>query len=79
MTRMFISLFKLDFYHAFRYNPLVFIYLILFIVYIVIDLFTGKLNKIVINKKFLFFILFITVLYGVLRNFDMFSYLRPMN
>ena len=36
ITRMFLSLFKLDFYQAFRYNPLVFILLILSIVYFLV-------------------------------------------
>lgn len=43
ITRMFLSLFKLDFYQAFRYNPLVFILLILSIVYFLVKK-IGKLN-----------------------------------
>lgn len=79
ITRMFISLFKLDIYQAFRYNPLIFIYLVCLVIYIIVDLFTHKLNKIILNKKFLIIILFITIIYGVIRNFEFFSYLRPIS
>lgn len=76
---MFIALFKLDIYHAFRCNPLIFIYLVLLIIYIVIDTFTNKLNKLINNKKFLITVLFITILYGILRNLEIFSFLQPIS
>ena len=75
LTRMIFSIFKLDFYQAFRYNPLVFILGIIYLIY--------KLIEIVLNKKikipeYVYYILIvILILYGILRNIDIFSYLAP--
>ena len=73
ITRLFLSLLKLDFYQAFRYNPLVFLLLVFFIP-------TKILTK-NIPKKYKnyasYFLVFVVVLYGVLRNTSMFSYLKP--
>ena len=76
ITRMFISLFKLDFYQAFRYNPLVFILFFLLVFKIVIELFTDKINK-YFNNKFYIALVFILIIYGILRNIDAFSFLKP--
>ncbi len=73
ITRMFVSLLKLDFYQAFRYNPLVFILLILYGLYRVVNL---KWH-IYITNKLIYFLLFIVIVYGILRNIEVFSYLRP--
>lgn len=77
ITRMFISLFNLDIYQAFRYNPLVFIYLIFTTFYMCIQLFTKKYDRLFNNTKFLLVVLFITLIYGVMRNIEAFSYLLP--
>ena len=73
ITRMFLSLLKLDFYQAFRYNPLVFLLLVFFI--------PVKILIKNIPKKYKnyasYFLVFVVVLYGVLRNTSMFSYLKP--
>ena len=75
ITRMFLALFKLDFYQAFRYNPLVFILLILSIVYF----FVKKIGK--LNFKFpnyiYYYLLVIVIIYGILRNIPLFSFLAP--
>lgn len=72
ITRMFFSLFRLDIYQAFRYNPLVFI-MLPFILFFYFE----KIYSIYKNKKALvdkvpniiwYIVIFITLLYGVLRN-----------
>ena len=76
ITRMFISMFKLDFYQAFRYNPLVFILTILYFLKLIIDLFTDKIDK-MINTKFYIGLLIVLIVYGIMRNIEIFSYLKP--
>lgn len=76
ITRMFFSIIELDLYQAFRYNPLIFILLILSIIYLIINKF---IKKIVIKKNFLIILLIIIILFGILRNIDLFSYLKPTN
>lgn len=79
ISRMFISIFKLEFYQAFRYNSLVFILLICSLGYFVIDFFFFKKN----NKHFqlpnAMYIILLTVvlLFGILRNIPFFSFLTP--
>ena len=75
ITRMFLALFKLDFYQAFRYNPLVFILLILSIVYFLVKK-IGKLNFKFPNYIY-YYLLFIVIIYVVLRNIPLFSFLAP--
>lgn len=75
ITRMFLALFKLDFYQAFRYNPLVFILLILSIVYFLVKK-IGKLNFKIPNYIY-YYLLFIVIIYGILRNIPLFSFLAP--
>lgn len=75
ITRMFLALFKLDFYQAFRYNPLVFILLILSIVYFLVKK-IGKLNFKLPNYIY-YYLLFIVIIYGILRNIPLFSFLAP--
>lgn len=82
VTRMIFSLLKLDFYQAFRYNNLIFLF-IPFILVCVIDFIIKKLN----NKsdylyqktsdKVWIILLVITLLFGVLRNIPIFDYLIP--
>lgn len=70
ITRMFISLFKLDFIAAFKYNQLCFIYLILFyiyIIYIYISYLLKKEYKKITNKT-INILLVITIIFGIIRN-----------
>ena len=81
ITRMILSILKGDLYQAFRYNPLVFI-LTPFLIFYFLEISISKIcNKKSICKKipnYVFYILIVAlVVYGVLRNIDMFSYLRP--
>ena len=64
---------KFDFYQAFRYNPLVFILLICFIIYKLINL----KFKIKLPKYTSYVLLVIVILYGILRNIDTFGFLKP--
>ena len=75
ITRMFLALFKLDFYQAFRYNPLVFVLLILSIVYFLVKK-IGKLNFKFPNYIY-YYLLVIVIIYGILRNIPLFSFLAP--
>lgn len=79
ITRMFISLIQLDIYQAFRYNPLVFIYLMGYIIYLIIKFYNKKFNnkELKIPDKIVYILLVIAVLFGILRNIELFSYLAP--
>ena len=37
-TRMLVSFFKLDFYQSFRWNPLLFVFLVIFIIYLIVGI-----------------------------------------
>lgn len=73
------SLFHLDFYQAFRYNPLLFILLICGIIYLIINivLYIKKKALIKPSVKILVFILILLIVYMILRNIPLFSYLIP--
>lgn len=77
--RMIHSLLKLDFYQAFRYNPLLFIFMILGGIYCIINIFLYIKKKEVILPSIysLIIILIILIIYMVLRNINIFSYLIP--
>lgn len=79
VTRMLFSLINLDFYQAFRYNPLVFILLILYIIYLIIKIIVKLLFKknLKIPQVILNIIIILLILYGILRNIDLFSFLKP--
>lgn len=78
-TRMFYSLLKLEFYQAFRYNPFIFILLILLIIYInyiiICKILKKKYYK--LNIKHLIIISAIAIIFMILRNIEYFSYLQP--
>ena len=79
ITRCLFSLIQLDFYKAFKYNQLVFILLpISFIYYIIYSYYYIKYNKrITIPKYISITILIIVLLFGILRNINYFSFIRP--
>ena len=79
ITRMLLSILKLDFYQAFRYNPLVFISLPFFIFFLLESITTKKeplYNK--IPTKIWVIIIIIFVIYGILRNIPFFYFLSPI-
>ena len=72
VTRMLLSILKLDFYQAFRYNPLLFICLPFFI-YLLIDYVISLYKKkkplyTRINSKIYIALIVIFIIYGILRN-----------
>lgn len=75
ITRMFLSIFNLEFYQAFRYNPLVFCYILFGIIYFVICIIKKKI--IIIPKILLITLVVITLLFWLLRNISYFSWLAP--
>ena len=81
LTRMLLSLLKLDFYQAFRYNPLLFILLPFAIFLFIENIYSEYKKKKSIFKRipnYIWYILIMILLtYGVVRNF--FPYLSPTN
>ena len=79
ITRLAFSCLKLDFYQAFRYNPLAFILIILFIIFKLLKIIIKKLIKIDLEiPNYIYYILLIIILlYGILRNVPLFDFLAP--
>ncbi len=79
--RMFISLLQLDFYQAFRFNPLTFSVLpFLFAIFLKYQIayIRGKSASISkVERVFLIFLVFALLLFGILRNLPQFSFLAP--
>lgn len=79
ITRMFLSMLCLDFYQAFRFNPFLFILLPFFLILGIFQYERWLFNqKYVVIPNFVWnSLLIITILYGILRNLDIFSFLAP--
>ncbi len=75
ITRMFWAILRLDFYQAFRYNPLVFILLIGYFLVKIYELITKK--KIILNSFMTYTLLVIVILFGILRNIPGLEFLQP--
>ena len=78
-TRMFKSLLKLDFYQAFRFNPLIFSLLIVslfYLIYIVVCKIRRK-NYYKIKDSDLWILLILVIIFTILRNIPGFDYLKP--
>ena len=71
-TRMLRSLMKLDFYQAFRYNALVFIY----VLYVIIKKILGRCYY-KIKDRDLIILFLVMLLFMTLRNIGAFSFLAP--
>lgn len=76
ISRMIFSIMKLDFYQAFRFNPLIFIMLGLYLLIKFINIFFKK-KKIIIGNKQSVILLIIVIMYGILRNIPIFDFLKP--
>lgn len=76
VTRMIFSIFKLNFYQAFRYNPLLYIFLILFLINFIVKIIFKK-YYIIFNNKTNIVLLIIVIIFGVVRNIPVFAYLVP--
>ena len=79
ITRVLFSLLKLDFYQAFRYNPLIFILIIITGIYWLVKFILKKFMNISIEiPNYVYYILLIIVIiFGILRNIPMFDFLSP--
>ena len=78
-TRMVKSLFVLDFYQAFRFNPLLFCLLIVLILYGIYILICKIKHKTYykIKQRDLWLLLIFVILFMILRNIPTFYYLKP--
>ena len=78
-TRMVKSIIHLDFYQAFRYNPLLFILLIIFIPYFIYQVYIyirySNIKK--PSLRLLIILVILLSIYMVLRNIPKFDYLIP--
>lgn len=81
VTRMLLSLLKGNFYQAFRYNPLVFVLLPFLITYYLdylYSFFKNKKTKFHVLEPSAWYVLIgIFLIYGILRNFPFFEFLKP--
>lgn len=80
ITRMIISIINLDFYQAFRYNSLAFIYLCGYLLYMFVYwIVKHKYDKKIKCPNWVLYILIIfAIIYGILRNTSMFDWLAPV-
>ena len=74
ITRMLFSILKLDFYQAFRFNPLVFVLLISYLLFLLIK----RFKSIKLSNQTTLVLLIITALFGILRNVEIFKFLQPV-
>ena len=79
ITRLLFSLLQLDFYQAFRYNPLIFILIIITGIYWLVKFILKKFMNISIEiPNYVYYILLvIVIIFGILRNIPMFDFLSP--
>jgi hypothetical protein len=78
-TRMVVSLIQLDFYQAFRFNPFIFVLLVLCILYLGYVLICKLLKKnyITIGKKTFIVIVLLSLIFMIFRNINGFEFLKP--
>lgn len=78
-TRMVKALLRLDFYQAFRYNPLIFSLCVLGIIYLIYVLICKVLKKkyFVFGFKSAMLLVAVLVSFAILRNISMFDFLKP--
>ena len=79
ITRLLFSLLKLDFYQAFRYNPLIFILILITGIYWLVKFILKKFMNVSIEiPNYVYYILLvIVIIFGILRNIPMFDFLSP--
>jgi hypothetical protein len=76
---MCLAILRFDFYQAFRFNPFVFILVLIFIIY-VLYMFVCmilKKNYFKIGFKTIMIIIVLFIGFGILRNINGFEFLRP--
>lgn len=81
VTRMFLAVAELNFYQAFRYNPFVFVLLIIYLnyklYYLILWLFDRNKKSKKIPELVIYIILIVAILFGILRNIEIFDWLAP--
>lgn len=75
ITRMLFSLIQLDFYQSFRYNPLVFILLVIYLISKLVEVILKR--KIILKPYVTYILLVIVIIYGIIRNIPGLEYLQP--
>ncbi len=82
VTRMLLAIVSLNFYEAFRYNPLLFLLLPVAIMLFGNYLYTTYKNQTPLYQKlpnsFWITLIIILIIYGVMRNLPWFSFLAPL-
>ena len=79
VMRMIGALINFEWYQAFRYNPLFFLLMLMGIIYgfyVIISLLKKK-NYYQFDTRHLWGFLFVVIIFMILRNTEMFSYLKP--
>ena len=83
ISRMFIAMSKLEFYQAFRYNPLIFIMTPFFIIFFLEHIISKAKNKESIIQRMPNIVWYscvvVIIIYGIIRNIPYFDYLKPTN
>lgn len=82
LTRCLNALFHLEFYQAFRFNALFFLFLPVFLFYVIVLIYSKLKKQDGILKKWFpdwtwYLLLVITILFGILRNIPFFDWLAP--
>ncbi len=77
--RMILSLLHMDFYQAFRWNPFLFILMIIGFIYLIFMIIYYIKKKVIIlpSIKVWVILIFLLIVYMILRNMDTFVYLIP--
>lgn len=81
MTRAVYSLIQLDFYQAFRYNVLSIVLLPIIVLYVLFEIYAKVFDKNNIMNRIPSWIWYtiavIVVVFGIIRNIEFFSWLKP--
>lgn len=77
ITRMCLSILEGNLYQAFRYNPLLFALIPLFIFLIINHFSKYKIIKKKNQEKIYITLIIILIVFGILRNIPLFSFLKP--
>lgn len=79
ITRLLFALVNLEFYEAFKYNPWIFILIVLALFYLICKLFIFlKFKKIIKIPNYVYIILIIiSIIFGIFRNILGFEFLGP--
>ena len=75
-TRMLYSILRLEFYQAFRYNPFIFMLIVFFMMRGIVSIIRYRKVK-PLSNKIILLLLILTILFVILRNIPIFSFLAP--